>query len=477
MEQYTQEEAQKLYKLFESDFGFFIEFFLSSFLTCNIPDFHREIYKLIPESGRLVLAAPRGFAKSTIDTVFYPIWAALFKKKSDIIIFSASEGFAVDFLRKIKMELEGNPKILAFFGDMRSPKWSESHIILSNGVVIRAKGAGSQVRGARPDCIICDDIETDDSVESEDQRKKLKNWLFKACLNTLLPTGQFIIVGTVIHPLSVLEDLLSMDNGWEKRRYQAYKDGIQEEGRELWVELWNHEKLQVRKKEIGSTRFSAEYLNNPLFDESAPIKEEHIRYWKELPTQYSSVIAVDPAYSDDETSDYKVAVLVVCDQTANRYLAHYIRTHQPIGEFQDSIINLFLQHRNSITGLGIPNSGVEKGFFDSFLKKCDGRKVYPPIQELKNTFTNSATQVSARNKKSRVIAALQPLFEQGKYYIGENHIEARDELLTIGSSRWDDLVDAMAYAEQLVQPYAAGHMEEQRDTYNTEQIVKENYGL
>ena len=472
----TPQEIKQLKELFETDFGEFIEEFLGSFLTCSIPDFHREIYKLI-QAGRLVLAAPRGFAKSTICTVFYPLWLAVFKKKKDIIIFSASEGFAVDFLRKIKQEIEGNPKILAYFGDLRSSKWSESHIILSNGVSIRAKGAGSQVRGARPDCIICDDIETDESVESEDQRKKLKNWLFKACLNTLLPEGQFVIVGTVIHPLSVLSDLLVMDNGWEKRKFQAYTDGIQEEGNEIWTALWTHEKLQVRKREIGSTRFSAEYLNNPLSDESAPIKEEHIRYWKELPTQFSSVIAVDPAYSDDETADYKVAVLIICDQAANRYLAHYIRTHRPIGEFQDSIINLYLQHRNSLTSVGIPNSGVEKGFFDSFLKKCEDRKVYPPLMALKNTFTSAATQVSVRNKKARITAALQPLFEMGKYYIHADHHEAREELLTIGSSRWDDLVDAMAYAEQLVQPYAVNMEEERSEYYQPVQIIQENYGL
>jgi hypothetical protein len=44
------------------------------------------------------------------------------------------------------------------------------------------------------------------------------------------------------------------------------------------------------------------------------------------------------------------------------------------------------------------------------------------------------------------------LFEQGKYYIHPDHLEARDELLTIGSSRWDDVVDAMASAEQLLVP-------------------------
>jgi hypothetical protein len=106
-----------------------------------------------------------------------------------------------------------------------------------------------------------------------------------------------------------------------------------------------------------------------------------------------------------------------------------------------------------ITGVGIPNSGVEKGFFDSFLKKCEERKLLGiPVVELKNTFSNANTGISARNKKARVVAALQPLFEQGKYYIHGTHVEARDELLTIGSSRWDDLVDAMAYAEQILQP-------------------------
>jgi len=338
-------------------------------------------------------------------------------------------------------------------GDLRTDKWTENHIILKTGSQIRARGAGGQIRGFRPDVIVCDDIETDESVESEEQRKKIKDWLFKACLNTLLPDGQFIIIGTIIHPLSVLADLLAMDNGWQKRKYQAYINGEQQDGKELWGELWNHGKLQERKAEIGSWAFSSEYLNNPVANETAPIKEGQIRYWTELPKQYSCVIAVDPAYSDDETADFKVAAVVAIDQAMNRYLITYVRTHEPLGDFQDSIINLFLNYRSILTGVGIPNSGVEKGFFDSFLKRCEERKLLSiPVVELKNTFTNTTTNISARNKKARVVAALQPLFEQGRYYIHGNHIEARDELLTIGSSRWDDVVDSMAYAEQILQP-------------------------
>jgi len=444
----------KYYNIFSNSLLEFAEFFFPHLLEFNVPDFHKEIYSLLPSTERLVLAAPRGFAKSTISSVIYPLWLSLFGKRKDICIISASESLSIEWLRKIKREIEQNPKINAFWGDLKSDKWTESHIILNNNdkVNIRAKGAGGQIRGFRPDCVILDDIETDESVLSEDQRKKLKDWLFKACLNTLLPGGQFIVIGTLIHPLAVLSDLISMDNNWNKRKYRAYKDGRQEKGFELWPSLWSHEKLQQRKLEIGSFRFASEYMNDPVSDEAAPIKDNHIRYWKNMPAEYSGVIAVDPAYSDDDSADYKTASLIIMDNNYNRYLIHYIRTHAPIGEFQEAVLNMWLANRNFITAVGIPNSGVEKGFFESFLKKCDSKKVYPPIAELKNTFTNSQTQVSARNKKARIIAALQPLFEQGKYFIGADHIEARDELLTIGSSRWDDIVDTMSYAEQILTP-------------------------
>ena len=439
------------------------------------------MYAWLPKFNRLAIASPRGHGKSTICSVIYPIWLACLKKHQDITIISASEGLAIEWLRKIKREFEGNRELLAFFSQFKgyelkqSTKWTENHIILTNGVNIRARGAQGQIRGFRPDCLICDDLETNESVESEEQRKKLKDWIFKDCLNTLMPEGQFIIIGTIIHPLSVLSDLLAVDNDWQKEKFQAYKGGKQEKGNELWADLWSHEKLQTRKKEIGSWAFASEYMNNPISDETAPIKESQIRFWKIFPEVYSSVLAVDPAYSDDEKADYKVCSHIAIDQQMNRYLAHYIRSHMPIGEFQDAIINFWLQNKNTITAIGIPNSGVEKAFFDSFLKKCDSRKLYPPVVELKNAFVQTGTSISTRGKTARVTAALQPLFEQGKYFIHPDHIEAREELLTIGSSRWDDLVDTMAYAEQLLSPV---FQQQSQDTNSIEVSTSStsNYG-
>ena len=431
----------------------FATYFLKTLLIADSADFQIEIYKMLPSSSRIVLAAPRGFAKSTISTVIYPLWLSLWKKSNDICIISASENLAVDFMRKIKSELVSNPFIKEYFGEQQSDKWSENHIILKNGVNIRAKGSGAQIKGFRPDMIILDDIETPEEVKSEELRRNLKSWLFKDCMPSLTPDGKMLIIGTIDHPLSVLAELLATDNGWTKHKYMAYKDGVQQEGHELWPEVWPHMRLQQMKATIGSFYFSSQYMNSPIDDESSPIKESQIRRWKELPKQYNAVIAVDPAYSEDATADYKTASLVLCDSYGNRFLSHYIRTHVPIGEFQDAIINLWLSNRSSITAIGVPNSGTEKAFFDSFLRKCSDRRLYPPVVELKNSFVQSGTSISIRNKTSRIIAALQPLFENGKYYIGENMPEAIDELLSIGVSKNDDIVDTLAYAETLIQPY------------------------
>ena len=457
------EALKQLFLRLSGSFEYFVSFFLSHYTTCKVADFHKDLYALLPKTERICLATPRGHGKSTIVSILFPLWLALFEKRGSITIISASETLAIDWLRQIKRELEVNQKLLMYFGSLKSDKWTENHIILNNKtrVNIRARGAQGQIRGFRPDVLICDDLETNETVESEEQRKKLKDWIFKDCLNTLLPGGQFIMIGTIIHPLSVLSDLLAVDNGWEKRKYRAYVDGIQEAGHELWPAMWDHNKLQARKKEIGSWAFASEYMNNPVSDETAPIKTEQIRYWKELPSAFSSVLTVDPAYSEDEKADFKVCSHVALDQSMNRYLLSYVRTHAATGEFQDSILNLWLQNRGTITAVGIPNSGVEKAFFDSFMKRCEERKIYPPVVELKNAFNQAGTTVSIRNKKSRVIAALQPLFEQGKYYINANHLEARDELLTIGSSRWDDIVDTMAYAEQILTPHYADVKTEQ----------------
>jgi hypothetical protein len=446
LDNYTQEELNIQTRVsYELRCKESIEYFsrkcLNHLLTSKIPKFHTEIYNLLTENKRLVIAAPRGFAKSYICSIIYPIWIGIHKKYSDVTIISASETLAKEMLRKIKREFESNQIIRDLYGDLITDKWSETHATLSTGVTFRARGSEGQIRGFRPDCIILDDIETDETVKSEEQRKKISDWIFKACLPALTPNGQFLIVGSIISQLAVLKQIMDSDNKWEKRLYKAYENEIEESGKELWVELWPHDRLQQRKKEIGSWAFYSEYMNNPRGSDTTSIPINLIRKWKDLPSQLSCVIAVDPAYSEEEKADWKVASLIGIDQQMNRYLIHYIRTHAPQGEFIDAVLSMWQSNKTTVTALGIPCQGLESEIFRSFVNKANERKMYPPFVELKNTFITSQG-VAKRGKASRIIAALQPLFEQGKYYIGESHQEAFEELASLNPNldqRWDDL--------------------------------------
>lgn len=433
-----------------SNLEFFARNMTQNLLSYEVPEFHQEMYGFLPGIKRGLIAAPRGFAKSTITSVIYPLWMAISQTTyKNIMIISASESLATELLRKIKREFETNVEILKIFGDMRTDKWSETHIIVKGGVNIVARGAGAQIRGFRPDCLILDDIETDEGVESEEQRRKLKDWLFKSCLNTLLPNGQFLIVGTILSPLSLLSDLLGNDNSWFKKKYMAYTDGVMEEGHELWKSLWPHSALKQRRSEIGSFAFSSEYMNSPLEDGATVIRDEQIKVYDTLPDNLTYWIALDPAYTENESSDYKCAVVVGVDSDMNRYLVKVIRTHDSMGEYMQQVLNTWKMYSSNCVALGVPCSGTEREFFRSFSEFCHRSGNFPPIQELKNVFRDS-NNVGIRNKTKRIVASLQPLFEAGKYFIGVDHEEARNELLTIGSSKHDDVVDAMAYVESIV---------------------------
>ena len=137
------------YKKLRSSLEVFSRTFFEEMMYSDTPEFHREIYNYLLTEDRVALAAPWGCAKSTITCVFYPLWMAMSLVRKDIVIISAAETLAVEFLRKIRMEIQGNEKFRTLFGDQQSDKWTENHIVLKNGTNIRAKGAGGPAMAAR----------------------------------------------------------------------------------------------------------------------------------------------------------------------------------------------------------------------------------------------------------------------------------------------------------------------------------------
>jgi predicted phage terminase large subunit-like protein len=221
---------------------------------CRLPysSMHRDFFRnyiahltedLLSRTGyNEAVAAPRGFAKSTIKSLILPIHAILHQTERYIVIISATLKQAKLRLKNIKNELLTN-EILKKYYDIEIPSgmqkaWTQQSINI-NDVQVEAYSAGTEIRGIsykefRPTRVILDDAEDSSLVESGEGRAKLLEW-FNEVIENLGDSYTILeVIGTLLHPESLLATLLRRPD-FQGKVYRAVMDFAEETG--LW-EKW-----------------------------------------------------------------------------------------------------------------------------------------------------------------------------------------------------------------------------------------------
>lgn len=214
---------------------------------------------LVRKSKRIAVLAPRDHGKTFFFDFAYPIWKAIKLPNGSGFIFSATQDQAVRILGDIKQELETNPKLQYLVPDTsmggKGKKWSSTAIMLNNGHRIYARGFGTRVRGAHPHWIVVDDALNDETAYSEVVRKKQIEYFYTAVSNMCIPGGQIVVVGTPFHQADLYADL-STNEEYLFKRYQALQ-GVEETP--LWTGRYDKERLEAKRREIGTIRFTREF--------------------------------------------------------------------------------------------------------------------------------------------------------------------------------------------------------------------------
>jgi predicted phage terminase large subunit-like protein len=426
----------------------FAAVFLMHDLRDRVPLFHHEMYQLACSGlKRIVICAPRSFAKSTVFSKIYPLFQILEGTARRIFIVSATGTLAEHWLAQIRTELESNARILMHFGDVKTDKWTQSHIICRRGngteCELVAKGAGYQIRGYRPDVVIIDDIETDEHVTSSDQREKLLNWFNKALINTLEKDSQLVMIGTLLHPLSLLADVMERE-GWEVRKYQAIKPN----GKSLWPEKWPLEALETRRKEIGSRAFNSEFQNEPIISENPIFIKEWFKGYEPESEAFKkhggngglhTVIACDPAIAKKEGSDFTalVALSATFEKEPKYYVRKVVRGHWPINRQVAEIVRLYDEYTAS--KLIVETVAYQEALADEVRRWCEDNHRHIQISPIKPD----------RDKERRA-HAVAPTVERGQVYFdmsdpGQQGLMT--EMMIFPTGDHDDRVDAYVYAQ------------------------------
>ncbi|GAB0056723.1 hypothetical protein SIID45300_01034 [Candidatus Magnetaquicoccaceae bacterium FCR-1] len=325
-----------------SDLEFFARTYFPHYIRMPNSRMHDWLYRQLPEAldardgCRLVLAAPRGEAKSTIACKILTLWAVLTGRKHYVCLVADVADQAIALLDAIKAELEVNPRLTRDWSDETGigKVWQTGVILTRNNRKIQAFGSGKRMRGLshgpnRPDLVICDDLENDENVRSPEQRDKLENWLRQTVLYLGAADGSMdlIIIGTVLHYDSVLSRLrqnplwrselfrsvitwpqrMELWDQWEalllnegtaaaQAFYDARATSMQEGAEVSWPQARPLYALMVRRATDGHKAFDSEQQNDPVSGEENPFSGKGVlQFWNTPDPEWVFFGACDPS--------------------------------------------------------------------------------------------------------------------------------------------------------------------------------------
>ena len=457
------EQLQALKKL-KNNMALFGKYCFPTALKKSTPAFHTNIYKDLAnnEKRRVLIAAPRGTAKSTVTTLIYPLWKAAFKKSDEelfIVIISESQAQSINFLSRIKYHLTYSNQFKSIFGNLgpeTASKWTHTDIVLANGTRMVAVGTGQRVRGflqgdTRPNLIIVDDFESELNAYTPEARAKNRKWLTEAVIPSLSDEGKIAMIGTVIS-----EDCFlcwaKESSAWNVLWFSIWD----ENEKSIWPERFPKERILSIKEEFKSVGningFFQEYMNIAQSPDDAPFQPDWIKlhHWSYKRIQGQNCLiknegeeneeikpvevytGVDPASSLSARADYFVIATIAIDNKSNRYVLDLYRNRISPAEQPGMIIKTFKKYRPR--RVKVETVGYQEALRTAVRELMKEENLYIPGLE---------SGVKPRNSKSERLLSLVPLFAKGSFYFRPEDTHAQAEFLSYPKGKHDDIMDAI----------------------------------
>ena len=423
-------------------------------------EFHKELCKFVqsnPKKKKLILV-PRSHLKTKLVTVGYSCFKIAKNPKIRILIYSATWQVAVDIVQTIERNLsDENGRFVEVFGNFRegAPQWQNDRFRLKENdkkePTVTASGIDNNLVGGHYDLIIFDDVVSADNITTSDQIQKVIK-TYNQALDLLEPDGEVIVVGTRWHDADLYGWIMDPGNNvlpqFEIFKKEAFQGSIEtDDGFELlWPGKFTRHNLWERLQSEGWSQFSAQYLNEPVPEETAIFKRQWFMHYDEADLRgklLTKFMAVDPALSEATTADYTAMMVVGMDQWNCMWILDIVRERLNPNEVINTIFQM--KEKWNLTNVAIESVAYQKALAYFLRQEMSRRGKYFHVEEVKP---------QNRSKEERV-KGLQPLYENRKIFhnpLLKNNYFLEDELLRFPNAKHDDLVDALSYTLDIIYP-------------------------
>jgi len=410
----------------------------------KLSKYHLELINELNNDKVEILAEfSRGFAKSTVFSLFAPIY---FMLKGDIhmcLLISSTKDAAVKQLINLQSEFENNLKLINDFGPfVNKGTWAKGNFIIEKyDCQFACAGKGQSIRGLkhksyRLDFCICDDIDDDVSCRNKEIIKYQFDWLLQNAFSALeLNKYKFLVVGNKFSDNSIIDKVSKID-GIKHIRVNA----LDVNNKSNWEERYSTNDLLRIKDKIGNTRFQREYQNTPIIEGSI-FKEETIVFKPiEEYNKYEYIISyLDPSYKAQ--SDFKSVVTLGYINNEYHILDIFLK------QCSMQVVIEYLYELNDKL-LNCAYSMYYEANFSQDLHQLE----FDRIANIKGFSLPIRQDKTPKENKIARIESMNVIFETGRIYINCLIIysldfkEFKEQLITFPFNKHDDGPDSLQSA-------------------------------
>jgi predicted phage terminase large subunit-like protein len=397
------------------------------------------------EVKRLVINMPPRHTKSEFASYMLPAWFLGKFPKKKIIQCSNTAELAVGFGRKVRNLLDSEqyaeifPNVSLRHDSKAAGRWATNE-----GGEYFAIGVGGTVTGKGADLLIIDDphSEQEAALAASDPSvyDKVFEWYSSGPRQRLQPGGSIIVVMTRWGKRDltgrILQGVVERDGeDWEVIDFPA----ILPSGNPLWPEFWPLVELEALRNELPSSKWNAQYMQQPTSESGAIVKREWWKEWdKEDPPRCEFIIqSWDTAFTKNERSDYSacttwgVFYLNENQDDANIILLDAFKRRMEFPELKETAYKHYMEYEPDAFIVEAKASGAPLIF--------ELRQMGIPVSE----FTPSRG-----NDKIARINSVSDLFASGKVWAPRTRWaeEVMEEMAAFPNSDHDDLVDSSTQA-------------------------------
>lgn len=429
-----------------------------------VPHIHGGLCRELEDftNNRKGIILPRGWLKSTICSIAYPMWLSIRNPEIRVLLVQNSSTNACKKLSVVRSQWEQNDLLRSMYPELlpgKSNVWKADALCLTRKkslpeATYEAAGTSTRVVSRHYEVIIEDDTVAPDYDElgqeslapTHEDVEKAIGWHRTNVLPLMNNPDKDIslVVGTRWYDQDLLRWIMDNEPQYKfvTRACRENEEGKPDyKGVVTYPERFGEKTLKELENALGSYMFGCLYMNTPIRSEDMAFKPQWFTYYDTPPVASKMAIyttvdpATDPKLSKSGSTDYSVVMTCGKDLvTGHVYVLDYFHKQCNPGELAEAIFQHVARWKPIIVGY---EDVAYQRSIEYWLKEMMRQENLFFILEPLNLSRG-------RNAKEHRISGLQPLFQSGTVLLKTHMKELVSELLKFPLGAHDDLADALS---------------------------------